>query len=138
MLKEKIQKIIVAGLLAGTFVSCTGNVFAAQKTITIPALNDGYTKISDTRSGKYSYVWAKCVAVYPKGVYSKDNFEKIRVRIFNTSGKNISGRYTLKEGLSNQEIHLYDNCMNYKKVVFGFCGNSEKYNAQARVGYDAR
>lgn len=128
----------MAGLLAGTFISCTGNVFAAQKTISIPALNNGYTKISDTRSGKYSYVWAKCVAVYPEGRYDKDNFEKIRVRIFNSSDKPISNLMTLKEGTGNQRVSLYSNCMKYKNIKFGFCGNSEKYRAETRVGYDGR
>lgn len=138
MLKEKIQKLIVAGLLVGTFVSCTGNVFAAQKTIKIPALGNGYTKISDTRSGKYSYVIAKCLAVYPEGLYDKDNFERIQVCIFNSSGKQISRQMPLKEGTGNQQVSLNKNCMKYKKVQFGFCGNSKKYRAETRVGYDAK
>lgn len=138
MLKEKLGKIVVASLVAGTIISSASHAFAAQKDITIPKLGKGYTMISDTRSGNHSSVIAKCVAVYPTGTYDEDNFKKIQVCIFNSSGTPISNQKVLTEGTGNQTVPLYENCMKYKNIQFGFCGNSANSEAKARVGYDAQ
>ena len=138
MLKEKLGKIIVTSLVAGSIISSASHAFAAQKTISIPKLGQGYTKISDTRSGKNGYVLAKCVAVYPKGTYDEDNFRNIRVCILDSQGGHISNEKTITEGTGYQKVKLYEHCMGCKNIKFGFCGNSANYAANAIVGYDAK
>lgn len=146
MINEKVKKMVVVGMVSGAMISCASRVYAATDSFTINALGDGYKYTCEKRSKKYSYVKAKCVYVHPCGHYKKDNFEKIRVKIFKQeNGKKVGiskptnneyNTYILEEGQPYKKIYLKDNCMNVNYAYFGWCGNSDKYNAEVQVKYD--
>lgn len=134
----RTKKLVSIFILALVLSVNTLSAFAATttKTITIPALGNGYTKKSATRSGNYSYVTVKCKSVYPTGTYKEDNFKKIRVKIFNSSTKGISNQYTLIEGQAATPIKILEGYLSIRQIQFGFCGNSENYKAETVVSYN--
>lgn len=91
---------------------------------------------TDSRSGAYSTVFARCFSVYPdSGI---DTFSQIRCRGTNGYGKVISAETTLTEtASSNQKIEIKEGELKVRFVGFQFRGNTNA-SANASVLYDGR
>lgn len=133
-MKEKLSIVLVAIIILANTIG----VNATTKTIAIPRLGYGETKLSATRTGKYSYVQARCKAVYPQGSYDSDTFTKIRVKIRDEYDTLMSDYLALTEGKALSNITLFEGYLDIKKIKFCFYGNSTEYPATAEVEYLAK
>lgn len=135
MKKQKLIPCIVA--LAIAFITSIP-VFASTTTISL-SKDQAWTKnYNDTRSKDYSYVTARCHSVYPAS--GTDNFEKIQVRILNSSNTVIMDNdyVTLSETASTgTEISIKEGYLGVSSVNFQFRGNTDKA-ASAVVSYDGK
>lgn len=112
--------------------------FAYRKTLSL-AKNQVWTSVSDTRTGKYSYVETRCYAVYPTSG-GTDTYSKVRVRVTSSGGTLLCAKnyYTLSEtATSNKKIQLKDGYLNNTSIKFQFCGNTTNA-VKADVWYDAK
>ncbi len=112
------------------------NVLASETQTTIK-LNSNYspTQVSISRSLQYSYVSAKCLAVYPTS--GTDTFTKIRAYISRADRTNISDTYILTEGNDYTFVRLHEGYLNLQYVYLNFTGNSTS-EAWAEVVYDPK
>ena len=117
-------------------------VFAKESSIYIPETQvwSDRDETSDSRTGNYNTVYAKCKSVYPTDG-GADYFEIIQCRITNMYGTNIgtTSYVLLDEVLSGSfsEITVAEKYLSDKTVYFEFRGN-KKYDAYAVVEYSGR
>lgn len=137
-MKDRMIRVISVLAVAATLIMAGLNtVSAAYKDATLHL--KGTAWIMTERTGNYSYVLAKCVAVYPDGEYDTDNYTKIRCRITQgTNGTLWSDEYVLEEGKAGKRIDLYEGNLTYKKVTFNFYGNTTGLTAYTHVKYDPK
>ncbi len=90
---------------------------------------------SVSRSGNYSYVYARCMSVYPDN-NDNDTYKKIQGRItYNGAVISEKSYYVIKEGNGDYELKVKDGYLGLSKVAIEFRGNSNK-SAYADVFYD--
>ncbi len=114
------------------------NVSATTKTIDLPK-NQKWVSCSATRTGNYTYCYARCLSVY--STTASDNFTRIQARVVNSSGTRISASstYTLSETASSSTtIHLNEGYLSNKSIKFQFRGNEPEYAARAKVSYNPK
>lgn len=114
------------------------NVSATTKTIDLPK-NQKWVSCSATRTGNYTYCYARCLSVY--STTSSDNFTRIQVRVVDSSGTLMSenSTYTLSETASSSKtIYFSQGNLSAKSIKFQFRGNEPKYAARAKVSYDPK
>ncbi|MCM1091392.1 MAG: hypothetical protein NC092_08200 [Butyrivibrio sp.] len=89
---------------------------------------------SISRTGDYSYVYARCNSVYPPS--GTDNFTKIQARLVNSSGTLImTATYVvLNESEGYKKLYIADGYLNENPVYIQFRGNT-KDAAEAIVSY---
>lgn len=115
-------------------------VNGAESTITLK-VNQGGTHLESTRTGKYSYAEARCIAVYPQGG-GVDNFTKIRVKLCDTfvmceGFPPISDEYILYESAGgNTQLYFWEGYLSKKRFTFCFYGNNPELAAEAKVYYN--
>lgn len=140
-MSKRIKKVVVIMsafmLLAANAIFCYAGV---QKTIYIypnKVWTAGYEN-SDTRTGKYSYVLARNLAVYPENG-GEDTFTTIHVRVEDPYGVIISeqGDISLRESSINTTIQIQEGYLDVMTVCFSFRGNSNS-SATAEIYYDAK
>lgn len=139
MKKLKSMKKIVAVILIATFVLSSSILsLAVSADVYIPA-NQAWTSDSDntdSRSGNYSTVYARCHTVYPDS--GTDSFSKIQVQVTNGYGVNVSNVYILSETASSStEIPIKEGYLGIRFVGFKFRGNSSS-DANSSVSYNGR
>ena len=135
MKKKHIVNFVLALLLVLAFGT---NVSAGSKTLNLPK-NQAWVSVSATRTGNYTYCFARCLSVYSST--SSDNFTRIQVRVVNSKGTcmSTSSALTLSETASSSStIHLKNGLLGEKNIRFQFRGNEPKYAATAKVTYDAK
>ncbi len=111
------------------------NVFATRSTITLKTKQIWNVRTSLTRTTRYSYLTARCFAVYPTGG-GKDNFTRVQVKATNTGNTNITNVITLNETSSAPtNIPIIEGYLNESSVKFCFRGNNPDYSAYADVDY---
>lgn len=138
---RKHQKLIAYLTVVMTICIFSIPAFAASDVLIYLGANQGWSDrnvTSDTRSGDYESVYAKCHSVYPES--GIDTFTKIQARVTNMYGLciGINDYVVLTEGAS-QYTHLYidDAYLNLKTAYFQFRGNTNKA-AYSTVSYDGR
>lgn len=130
---------MIVYILAVMFLlSCSMTSLAKSADVAILA-NMAWTSDSDhtdSRSGQYSTVYARCYTVWPDS--GTDTFEKIRCRVTNGYGSVISNEVILNEtASSNSTITIKEGYLAIKFVGFQFRGNT-KASANASVYYNGR
>jgi len=124
-----ISTVLMIVLIAGT------NVFAVRETIPLGANQVWNTRSAVARSTYYSYVAARCYAVYPPNG-GNDNFTRVQVRAKNASGIVITSIVTLYETAdTTTSIDIFEGYLNATSVTFQFRGNDPDYAATADVFY---
>lgn len=131
LMNKAIAFISTSALCIGMISS---SVLAKNETITLAKNQVWNTRSEISRTAKYSYVQAKCVAVYPTS--GSDNFSKIQCTVANSSGTAIAAKdyYTLTEGNAYSNMTIKEGSLNVKTVKFKFRGNSSS-GAKADVTY---
>jgi hypothetical protein len=129
-LKTLISTGTMIGMLAGSF----GMASVTSKIVTIPATSSSWTYNSATRTGNYSYVSARCLAV--DGAKSS-----IATAVFNSSMNKISGEYTLTENNSASatftSVKINEGYLTTKSIYLGFHGVTDgTSNYEAWVMYN--
>ncbi len=132
-----IKAIVTLMTLAS--IATMGCVHAYAKTTTVTVdVDQIWTDLdSISRSGKYSYLVMRNIAVYPSsGV--EDNFRYIQGNAKNSSGTQICNIVKLDEQSTKAtEVPIYEGYLNTSSVIFRFRGNSPNYGAHAEVVYNA-
>lgn len=135
---KKIFKKFMVSLVAIASLSslyCI-NVSAANATVTVGA-NQTWSYLGNkSRTGKYSYIAMRNLAVYPT-YGGEDNFRYIQGSANNENGYQICNVLTLDEQ-SNEASYpsIYEGYLNSKFINFKFRGNSPNYGATASVVYN--
>jgi hypothetical protein len=128
-LKTLISTVTMIGMLAGSF----GMASVTSKLVTIPASTSGWQYNKDTRSGSYSYVSTRCLAI--DGARST-----IATAVFNTSMAKISNEYTLTEDSTTQtytSVKVKEGYLNVLNIYIGFHGTANTTsNYEAWVRYN--
>lgn len=127
------SSIVICVLLLGSFAFALGK---NCKIITIPASKSGWNYSYDsTRTGNYSYVETKCVAI-------DSNKSTIATAIYNTNMSKISDEYILvaKTNSSNfTKVKIREGYLSTKKLYVGFRGTSNSTSSyDAWVVYDTK
>ena len=142
------KKVITGCLVAGALMMNVSSVGATTKQLTINKLGGKFKYTSDRRSHNHGYVKVRCDGVRPEMPYTKDGFERIRVRIcrkdgegnyrlFSVRTENEYNTYIIREGAETRKIYLNQDYLGVNTACFGWCGNSKDYGAVAEVAYDA-
>lgn len=136
---KKITKMITVHILA-MMLLLSSSIISMAKTADVAILaNKAWTSDSDntdSRSGKYNTVYARCLSVWPES--GTDNFTKIKCRATNGYGKVITEEVTLDENnTSSTSISIKEGYRNVTFVGFQFRGNSNA-SANSRVSYSGR
>lgn len=132
-MKRKLT-ITISTLLVILTMSIS-NVFATRSTIMLKTKQVWNVQASLTRTARYSYLTARCFAVYPTGG-GKDNFTRVQVKATNTGNTNITNVITLYETSSGStNIPIIEGYLNETSVKFSFRGNNPNYAAYADVEY---
>ena len=142
------KKVITGCLVAGALMMNVSSVGATTKQLTINKLGGKFKYTSDRRSHNHGYVKVRCDGVRPEMPYTKDGFERIRVRIcrkdgegnyrlFSVRTENEYNTYIIREGAETRKIYLNHDYLGVNTAYFGWCGNSKDYGAVAEVAYDA-
>ena len=112
-------------LLAMLIAFAVPALAVSNHVISLPSGQTWTSGNSITRSGNYSYAYARNHSVYP---YSgTDQYELIQCRIVNSAGTRISEEtyVTLSETAgSSTPVYLREGYLSYKTIVFQFRGNS--------------
>ncbi|WP_273327459.1 hypothetical protein [Vallitalea guaymasensis] len=108
------------------------NILAARDTIYLQSSQKWKSTSAVSRTGQYTYGYAKCYSVYPSS--GKDTFKKIQTHIKSGSTE-ISDTYTLNEGSSKTSVVIKEGYLDKKSIVFEFRGNHPDYSAYADVEY---
>lgn len=130
--KWLVNCILLVTLIIISSFSC---IATTRQSIHIPSNQVWTTAGSETRTGAYSYVYARNHSVYPNS--GTDTFTTIQCKIENSSGTRVcsSNLYYLKEtSNSNTKISLREGYLNTQTVYFKFRGNSNS-SAYAIVSY---
>ena len=138
-MKARMKKLLTMGIVSGLLAVNAVGCYAAMRTsISIypnKVWSDGY-ETSETRSMRYSSVYARNISVYPDNG-GTDTFSKIHVRVETQYGTVISDETALIESSTNTEIDIYEGYLDTDLACFSFRGNSNS-SAVADVYYDAR
>ena len=106
----------------------------ASTMISLPENQVWTSKAAISRTGSFSFVYAKCESVYPSS--GSDNFTKIQTRLVNSSGKLIMKKdyETLTEGKASSLLYIKEGYLADKTVYIQFRGNTNAA-AEAVVDY---
>lgn len=131
--KKAIVGLITIASLSSLF--CI-NASAANTTVTVSA-NQTWSYLGNkSRSGDYSYIAMRALAVYPT-YGGEDNFRYIQGSANNENGYQICNVLTLDEQSSSASYpSIYEGYLNSNYVNFKFRGNSPNYGATASVVYN--
>lgn len=138
-MKRKTAKKMISYIFAAMLLFA-GNMTSLAKSADVAILaNMTWTSDSDhtdSRSGQYSTVYARCYSVYPDS--GTDTFQQIRCRVTNGYGSVISSEVTLKEtASSNTAITIKEGYLSTRFVGFQFRGNTNA-SANSSVYYNGR
>lgn len=138
-MKRKTAKKMISYIFAAMLLFA-GNMTSLAKSADVAILaNMTWTSDSDhtdSRSGQYSTVYARCYSVYPDS--GTDTFKQIRCRVTNGYGGVISDEVLLSESASsNSTITIKEGYLSTRFVGFQFRGNT-KASANASVYYNGR
>lgn len=133
------MKKIIATMMAVATIGCMSciNAFAGNTTVTVSA-NQTWTDLDpDARTGMYSYLAMRALAVYPT-YGGEDNFRYIQGNAKNSYGNQICDILVLDERSNEASYpYIYEGYLNTSLVIFRFRGNSPNYGAKADVVYNA-
>ncbi len=137
-MKKSIKKALVT-MMALASLGCMGciNASATNATVTLN-LNQEWTNTSScSRSGRYSYLAMRNLAVYPR-YGGTDNFRYIQGDAVDTNNYKICETLTLDEQSREASYPtIYEGSYNVSSVKFRFRGNNPNYEAKADVVYNA-
>lgn len=120
---RRVKSIVMMTLAVCLLLSM--HVFATRETLSLPK-NQVWVSCGTVRSGNYSYVSARCYAVYPIDGGS-DTFTRIQVQVTNSAGTviSLSSAYTLYEtASSSSQLSLKEGYLATKSIQVRFRGNS--------------
>ncbi len=131
------KKILSAFVVMMIAIIIAVPAFAAgtnRQSIYLPKDQEWKSAGTDTRTGNYSYVYARCHSVYPDS--GADHFTTIQCRVRNSSGIVISDKiYYLEESATGfTSIKIKEGYLSASPVTFQFRGNTSA-PAYAVVSY---